>query len=81
MNTIAFKANQEQPHSGKGITLGVLTHRTGDIPCAKLDDNCKWMPLVLEVAIRYNRGFDVFEIENIDTINNAFAMRLPGRQL
>mgnify|MGYP003606131833 FL=1 len=79
MNTIEFKANQEQPHSGKGITLGVLTHRTGDIPCAKLDDNCKWMRKVQKVATRYNRAFNVCEIKNSDVSRNAFGM-LPGRK-
>lgn len=72
MNTIAFKANQEQPHSAKGITLGVLTHRTGDIPCAKLDDNCKWLRTVQKVATRYNRAFDVFELPLNQDVKRMF---------
>lgn len=72
MNTIAFKANQEQPHSGKGITLGVLTHRTGDIPCAKLGANCKWLRMVQKVATRYNRAFDVFELPLNQDVERMF---------
>ena len=68
MNTIKFVADAE-----RGMLLGVITHRSGDIPCVRITEACQWVRSIAKTATRYNDAFKVFELSDHVAIDRMFS--------
>ena len=79
MNTIKFVADANQPHAERGMLLGVITHRSGDIPCVRITEACRWVRSIAKTATRYNDAFKVFELSDHGAIERMLTAAKEGR--
>ena len=60
-------------HADRGMLLGVITHRTGDIPCVCITEACRWVRSIAKTATRYNDAFKVFELSDHGAIERMLT--------